>query len=86
MIPCTRRKTSDWLTYWCYTSGAGTTAAGEPYRSNDPELLNSVHASTASGFVQGHHTYVQPLSSLKRNSYDAEGVRSAVLSRREQRS
>jgi uncharacterized protein (DUF2236 family) len=86
MIPCTRRKTSDWLTYWCYTSGAGTTAAGEPYRSNDPELLNSVYASTASGFVQGYHTYVQPLSSLERKTYYAEGVPAAALLRRDQRS
>ena len=58
---------------------AGTTLSGEPYRANDPELLNWVYATAAYGFVQAYHTYVQPLSSLERNSYYAEGVPAAVL-------
>jgi uncharacterized protein (DUF2236 family) len=58
---------------------AGTTLSGEPYRANDPELLNWVYATAAYGFVQACHTYVQPLSSLDRNSYYAEGVPAAVL-------
>jgi uncharacterized protein (DUF2236 family) len=43
---------------------AGTTLSGEPYRANDPELLNWVYATAAYGFVQAYHTYVEPLSSL----------------------
>jgi uncharacterized protein (DUF2236 family) len=58
---------------------AGTTLSGEPYRANDPELLNWVYATAAYGFVQAYHTYVQPLSSLERNSDYAEGVPAAVL-------
>ncbi len=58
---------------------AGTTLSGEPYRANDPELLNWVYATAAYGFVQAYHAYVQPLSSLERNSYYAEGVPAAVL-------
>jgi uncharacterized protein (DUF2236 family) len=58
---------------------AGTTLSGEPYRANDPELLNWVYATAAYGFVQAYHTYVQPLSSLERNFYYTEGVPAAVL-------
>jgi uncharacterized protein (DUF2236 family) len=58
---------------------AGTTLTGEPYRANDPELLNWVYATAAYGFVQAYHAYVQPLSSQERNSYYAEGVPAAVL-------
>ena len=58
---------------------AGTTLSGEPYRANDPELLNWVYATAAYGFVQAYHAYVQPLSSLERNSYYAEGVPAAAL-------
>jgi uncharacterized protein (DUF2236 family) len=47
--------------------------------ANDPELLNWVYATAAYGFVQAYHTYVQPLSSLERISYYAEGVPAAVL-------
>ena len=62
---------------------AGTALSGEPYRANDPELLNWVYATAAYGFVQAYHTYVQPLSSLERNSYYAEGVPAAVHLRRD---
>jgi uncharacterized protein (DUF2236 family) len=58
---------------------AGTTLSRKPYRANDPELLNWVYATAAYGFVHAYHTYVQPLSSLERNSYYAEGVPAAVL-------
>jgi uncharacterized protein (DUF2236 family) len=58
---------------------AGTTLSGEPYRANDPELLNWVYATAAYGFVQAYHTYVQPLSSLERDRYYAEGTAVAVL-------
>jgi uncharacterized protein (DUF2236 family) len=58
---------------------AGTTLSGKPYRANDPALLNWVYATAAYGFVQAYRTYVQPLSSLERNSYYAEGVPATVL-------
>jgi uncharacterized protein (DUF2236 family) len=44
---------------------AGTTSSGEAYCTNDPELLNWVHATAAYGFVQAYHTYVRPLSLLE---------------------
>jgi uncharacterized protein (DUF2236 family) len=55
------------------------TMSGEPYRANDPELLNWVYATAAYGFVQVYHTYVQPLSSLERSSYYADGAPAAAL-------
>jgi uncharacterized protein (DUF2236 family) len=58
---------------------AGTTLSGEPYRANDPELLNWVYATAAYGFVQAYHIYVQPLSSQERNAYYAEGGPAATL-------
>jgi len=58
---------------------AGTTPSGEAYRANDPELLSWVHGTAAYGFLQAYHTYVQPLSSLDRDRYYAEGVPAARL-------
>ena len=58
---------------------AGTTASGEAYRANDSELLNWVHGTAAYGFLQAYHMYVQPLSSLERDRYYAEGVPAASL-------
>jgi uncharacterized protein (DUF2236 family) len=58
---------------------AGSTLSGEPYRANDPELLNWVYATAAYGFVQAYHTYVRALSSLERDSYYADGIPAAVL-------
>jgi uncharacterized protein (DUF2236 family) len=58
---------------------AGTTASGEPYCANDPELLNWVQGTAAYGFVQAYHAYVQPLSSVERDRYYAEGVAAARL-------
>jgi uncharacterized protein (DUF2236 family) len=58
---------------------AGTTASGEAYRANEPELLNWVHGTAAYGFLQAYHMYVQPLSSSERNRYYAEGAPAASL-------
>jgi uncharacterized protein (DUF2236 family) len=58
---------------------AGTTASGEPYCANDPELLTWVQGTAAYGFLQAYHAYVQPLSSIERDRYYAEGVAAACL-------
>jgi uncharacterized protein (DUF2236 family) len=58
---------------------AGSTSAGQPYRANDPELLNWVQATAAFGFLQAYHTFVRPLSHLERVHYYAEGIPAAAL-------
>jgi uncharacterized protein (DUF2236 family) len=58
---------------------AGTTSAGKAYRANDPELLNWVQATAAFGFLQAYHSYVRPLSEVKRDHYYAEGIPPAAL-------
>jgi uncharacterized protein (DUF2236 family) len=58
---------------------AGTTASGEAYRANEPDLLNWVHGTAAYGFLQAYHMYVQPLSSPERDRYYAEGAPAASL-------
>jgi uncharacterized protein (DUF2236 family) len=58
---------------------AGTTASGEAYRANEPDLLNWVHGTAAYGFLQAYHMYVQPLSPPERDRYYAEGVPAASL-------
>jgi uncharacterized protein (DUF2236 family) len=57
----------------------GTTPTGEPYRANDVELLNWVHATASYGFLEAYHAYVQPLSEGERDRYFAEGEASAAL-------
>jgi uncharacterized protein (DUF2236 family) len=58
---------------------AGTTASGEAYRANEPDLLNWVQGTAAYGFLQAYHVYVQPVSSSERDRYYAEGVPAASL-------
>jgi uncharacterized protein (DUF2236 family) len=57
----------------------GTTSAGKAYRANDPELLNWVQATAAFGFLQAYHSYVRPLSQVKRDHFYAEGILPAAL-------
>ena len=40
----------------------GWTSAGEPYRANDPELLNWVQATAGFGFTEAYHAYVRCLT------------------------
>jgi uncharacterized protein (DUF2236 family) len=58
---------------------AGSTPAGKAYRANDPELLNWVQGTAASGFLQAYHAYVRPLSDLERDHFYAEGTLAASL-------
>lgn len=57
----------------------GLTAAGEPYRANDPELLSWVQATAAFGFLSAYSTYVSPLSAAERDRYFSEGKDAARL-------
>jgi uncharacterized protein (DUF2236 family) len=57
----------------------GFTPRGEPYRANDPVLLEWVHGTAGFGFLEAYHAYVQPLSAADRARYWAEGTASARL-------
>ncbi|MDZ7627364.1 MAG: oxygenase MpaB family protein [Parvularculaceae bacterium] len=57
----------------------GVTPSGEPYRANDPELMNWVHATASFGFMEAYHAYVGPLTSDERDRYFSEGQAAARL-------
>lgn len=57
----------------------GRTSDGVPYRANDPELLDWVHATAYFGFMQAYHVYAQPLSPDERDAFLAEGCLSGRL-------
>ncbi len=57
----------------------GVTAEGRPYRANDPELLNWVHATAKFGFLEAYDTYVHSLGEIGRNRFYAEGIESSRL-------
>ena len=57
----------------------GRTPGGEPYRANDPELLDWVQATAAFGFLEAYCTYVAPLSLRQRDQYYAEGRPAGLL-------
>lgn len=57
----------------------GRTPAGAPYRANDPELLNWVHATAAFGFVEAYNRYVRPLAPGEIDRFLAEGGDIATL-------
>ena len=59
----------------------GVTPAGAPYRANDEELLNWVHATAAFGFVEAYRRYVRPLSDAELDQFYAEGAANAALYR-----
>jgi len=57
----------------------GWTSAGEPYRANDPELLNWVQATAGFGFTEAYHAYVRCLTADEREALFAEALPSAGL-------
>jgi uncharacterized protein (DUF2236 family) len=57
----------------------GVTPTGAPYRANDEELLNWVHATAAFGFVEAYRRYVRPLSGSELDQFYAEGAANAAL-------
>lgn len=58
---------------------AGNTAAGIPYRANDPFLLTWVHATAAYAFAQAYCDFVEPLSPYEMDSFYREGGHAARL-------
>jgi uncharacterized protein (DUF2236 family) len=57
----------------------GVTPGGAPYRANDPELLEWVHATASFGFVQAYGAFVRPLDTHERDRFYAEGAPIARL-------
>jgi uncharacterized protein (DUF2236 family) len=53
---------------------SGMTPDGKPYRADDPELLNWVHATAGFGFLEAYHAYVRTLGEITRNRFHAEGA------------
>jgi uncharacterized protein (DUF2236 family) len=57
----------------------GWTSAGEPYRANDPGLLDWVQATAGFGFTEAYHAYVRCLTAAEREALFAEALPSARL-------
>ncbi|OON60930.1 histidine kinase [Massilia sp. KIM] len=57
----------------------GLTAAGLPYRANDPRLLDWVHSTASFGFAQAYDRYAWPLTAAEKDRVFAEGLASAAL-------
>jgi len=62
-----------------HTRVSGTTEDGHPYRANDPELLNWVHATARFGFLEAYDTWVHSLDEIARSRFHHEGIESARL-------
>lgn len=57
----------------------GWTSEGEPYRANDPVLLDWVQATAGFGFTEAYHAYVRCLTADQRKALFAEARPSAQL-------
>jgi uncharacterized protein (DUF2236 family) len=57
----------------------GWTGEGEPYRANDPVLLDWVQATAGFGFTEAYHAYVRGLTVDQREALFAEALPSAAL-------
>jgi uncharacterized protein (DUF2236 family) len=57
----------------------GLTPAGVPYRANDEELLNWVHATAGFGFFEAYSRFVRALPPQELDRVYAEGATSAAL-------
>jgi uncharacterized protein (DUF2236 family) len=57
----------------------GWTGEGEPYRANDPGLLDWVQATAGFGFTEAYHAYVRCLTADEREALFAEALPSARL-------
>lgn len=57
----------------------GETNDGIPYRADDTELLNWVHATASFGFLEAYSAYVHRLDDAQCNRYYAEGANSSRL-------
>ena len=57
----------------------GVTPAGDPYRGDDPALLEWVHGTAAIGFLDAYCAFAAPLSAAERDAFFAEGAPAARL-------
>lgn len=57
----------------------GLTPDGQPYRADDPELLDWVQATASYGFMEAYHRFVRPLSDAERDRFYAESAPAARL-------
>jgi uncharacterized protein (DUF2236 family) len=57
----------------------GWTSEGEPYRANDPMLLDWVQATAGFGFTEAYHAYVRCLTAEERAALFAEALSTARL-------
>jgi uncharacterized protein (DUF2236 family) len=58
---------------------SGVTAAGTPYRADDPELLEWVQATASWGFLGAYAAFNRPLSPAECDRYYAEAAPAAAL-------
>lgn len=76
-----RSKTEEMITHVreLHSRVVGVTSSGKPYRADDPELLDWVHATASFGFLEAYSNYVRPLGKEERDAYFGEGMASASL-------
>lgn len=58
---------------------SGLTPTGQPYRANDPALLNWVQATATFGFAEAYHRYRRPLRREEMDQLFAEALPAARL-------
>lgn len=58
---------------------SGTTPSGQPYRADEPELLDWVQATASFGFLEAYHAYIAPLSAVEKDRFYAEAIPAARL-------
>jgi uncharacterized protein (DUF2236 family) len=58
---------------------SGLTHDGQPYRADDPELLDWVHATASFGFLHAYRNYVRALDDADCDRFHEEGQYSAYL-------
>lgn len=62
-----------------HDSVVGQTSEGEPYRANEPALLDWVQATASFGFMEAYHAFASTLSRTERDAVLAEAVPAARL-------
>ena len=58
---------------------SGVTPDGQPYRADDPELLDWVQATASYGFMEAYHRFVRTLTADERDAFYAEAAPAARL-------
>ena len=58
---------------------SGVTPAGQPYRADDPELLDWVQATASYGFMEAYHRFAHTLTDAERDRFYAEALPAARL-------